>query len=356
MTEHQGTAHRTRGIRGIHRPLLAMAALISMLSVAHAQSSSRSATPATAITLAPVVVRGILPGPALWKVSKGHHVMWILGLVSPVTKHMRWKFDAIDKRIAASQAVLKPPGLEVGADMNSSERASLQAWMRDIRKNPQDQRLWNILTPALYHRWRVQKNRYLPEDLYVESMRPIFAGRELYDAALANKGLVDQLTIEKTVYDAAHRHGVKIVDSAYQLVLGKPADAVAAFEKVDMDDQHCLTLVLDAVEHDLTEATVRANAWATGDIDTLSTVLTQPEKDSCLPAVGASPFAKAGDITDIQQRIDQSWIAHAEQALEDNTQTFALLPMDQLFKSDGYLSVLRSQGYTVKAPDESLPP
>jgi len=186
----------------------------------------------------------------------------------------------------------------------------------------------------------------------VEYMRPIFAGRELYDVALKRKGLVDQLVIEKRVYDAAHHHQVKIVDTAYPLALSQSDDAIGALKKVGMDDQRCLGLVLDAVEHDLAQATARANAWATGDIDTLKVVSTQTSDDDCLSAIGTSPFAKAAGMMDMQQRIDQAWIAHAEHALEQNTQTVALLPMDQLFKPDGYLSVLQSQGYTVQAPSE----
>jgi hypothetical protein len=342
MMEYQGIARRS---------LFTIALLGCLASAVRAQSSTQSAeTPA--ITLSTVVVTGVLPGPALWKVSKGNHVMWILGLVSPVPKYMKWKFNDIDKRIGAAQAVLKPPGLEVGVNLTSWQSAALTSSVRHLRENPDGGRLQTVLPPALYDQWRIQKNRFLPNDSYVEHMRPIFAGRELYEAALGHKGLADQIFIEKTVYDAANRHAVKIVDTAYQLVLSHPTDAIDALRDVEMDDQRCLGQVLDAVEHDLAQATIRANAWATGDIDTLKTVLMQTREDDCFSAIDTSPFAKAAGMTDMQPRIDQSWIAHAEQALEANTQTVALLPMDQLFKPDGYLSVLRADGYTVQAPEE----
>jgi hypothetical protein len=76
----------------------------------------------------------------------------------------------------------------------------------------------------------------------------------------------------------------------------------------------------------------------------------QPQEDSCLSAISMSPFAKALALNGIQEHIDQSWIAHAEQALRDNTLTLALLPMDQLFKPDGYLSVLQWRDTPCRPP------
>jgi hypothetical protein len=322
--------------------------LTGLTLTTHAQSPPQPVTSASnAPTLAPVVVTGVLPGPALWKVSKGDHVMWILGLVTPVPRFMRWKSEVVDQHIAASQAVLKPPGLEVSTALSGSANRAL---MSSLRKNPHDESLEHLLPPALYQRWRSQKDRYMYGDGSVERMRPIFAGRELYDTVLRHMGLVQQTRIEKKVYDAADRYGVKIVDTAYQWALDDPHAALNPLEKNDMDDQRCLGLVLDAIEHDMAQTTRRANAWATGDLDGLKAVLMQTQ-DSCLTAISTSPFAKALGLSNIQQRIDQAWIEHAEQALAQNTQTVALLPMEQLFVPNGYLEVLRSEGYTVQAPD-----
>jgi hypothetical protein len=354
MMEDQGTTPRARSHCRIQRYLHGVVVLACLTPALHAQSPPPSAASVNPVpTLAPVVVTGVLPGPALWKVSKGDHVMWILGLVSPVPMHMRWKFKDIDKRIAASQAVLKLPGLEIGTELSASANRALTSSVLGLRENPHGESLEHLLKPVFYHRWRLQKDRYFYGNDSIDHLRPIFAGRELYDVAIKHGGLVEQSVIEKTVYAAADHHGVQIVDTAYQLTLSDPHAQINTLKKNDMDDQRCLSLVLDAIEHDLAQATARANAWATGDLDTLKTILMQPQEDSCLSAIGMSPFAKALGLNGIQEHIDQSWIAHAEQALRDNNQTLALLPMDQLFKPDGYLSVLQSEGYTVKAPTES---
>lgn len=66
----------------------------------------------TVTDLAPVAVSGALPGPSLWKVNKGSHVMWVLGVTKPLPRKMQWETSTIDRVVGASQSVLKAPGLE----------------------------------------------------------------------------------------------------------------------------------------------------------------------------------------------------------------------------------------------------
>jgi hypothetical protein len=335
------------------RQQLAFVAFAGAALAASAQSPPATAASAnSAPTLAPVVVTGELPGPALWKVSKGDHVMWILGLVSPVPLHVKWKFKELDADIAASQAVLTPPALTVGAHVGFFSGIRLLPSVSGIKKNPDSRVLQEVLPSGLYQRWRVQKDRYLYGDGSVEHLRPVFAGGKLYEAALRHIGLVDQAGLEKTIYKMAHRHGVPIVDSSYQITLSDPGSTIHALKQDNLGDQRCLDQVLDVLEHDLAQTTERANAWATGDIATLKAVLAQTQEDHCLSDVATSPFAKELGLTDLQRRIDRAWIEHAEQALQQNAQTVALLPMDELFEPSGYLSALEADGYTVRAPEQ----
>jgi uncharacterized protein YbaP (TraB family) len=297
------------------------------------------------------VVTGVLPGPALWKVSKGDHVMWVLGLTSPVPKNMQWKSTEVENKIAASQAVLTLPSLKIGV-RTSFYRSSLMPPTREIKNNPNDQTLQQVLTPELYQHWRAQKARYLFDSETVEHMRPILAGRELYEAALKHYGLVDQYGLENTVYKTAKRDGINIVDTSYQLMLKDPGDTVRVLNEKSMNDQRCLRRVLDALDHDLDQDTERANAWATGDIDTLRSIFSQVQQDACLSTIDNSQFAQALGIDDIESRLEKSWIATAEHAIDQNRQTVAVLPMHELLAPDGYLSVLQSDGYNVQAPSE----
>ncbi|HUA82091.1 MAG TPA: TraB/GumN family protein [Dyella sp.] len=340
---------RTRSRHAAFFGLCTALFLGSLSCATRAQSSAP--TPGTARNLAPVVVTGVLPGPALWKVSKGDHVMWVLGLTSPVPKNMEWKSKEVESKIAASQAVLRSPSLEVGV-RTSFFRSGMMPSMAALKMNPAHKTLRDVLAPALYQRWRAQKTKFLYNNETVEYMRPILAGRELFEAALKHFGLVDQTGLEKKVYRMADLDGVTLVTTSYQVMLKDPADTVHALNNTSMNDQQCLSRVLDSLDHDLDQDTARANAWATGDIDTLRSIFSQVQQDACLSTIDTSQFAQALGIHDIEKRVEKSWIDAATHAIDQNRQTVALLPMHELLAPDGYLSVLQADGYTVRAPTE----
>lgn len=321
---------------------------MACLGAVHVPSSAMQAT-GTAITLAPVVVTGVLPGPALWRVSKGDHVMWVLGLTSPVPRRMQWKSAEVERRIASSQAVLKLPSLAIGV-RTSFYRSSMMTPPQELGTNPNHQTLRDVVSPATYRHWLQQKARYLGDKPRVERLRPILAGRELYEAALKHYGLVDEYGLERIVYQTAERDRVAAVQTSYQLLLKDPRDAVRALNDASLNDQACLDQVLAALDHDLAQATARANAWATGDIDTLRSIYAQAQEDSCLSTLDESQFARTLGIDDIGNRVKQHWIDIAQRALDDDRQTFAVLPMHELLAPDGYLAALRSHGYRVEAP------
>ena len=333
--------------------LLFAAVSVACLSCTTRAQSSSAPLPAsnTVPTLAPVVVTGVLPGPALWKVSKGKHVMWVLGLTSPLPRDMQWKSAEVESHIAASQAVLKLPSLEIGV-RTSFYRSSMMPSPRELGKNPDQKTLQDVLTPGLYQHWLALRARYLGDSGRLERMRPIVAGRELYEAALEHYGLVDDYGLENIVYKAAVRDGVAAFNTSYQVLLKDPRETIRSLNDKSMNDQHCLGQILDALDQNLAQTTARANAWATGDIDTLRSILSQVQQDSCLSTLDSSPFAEALGIGDIESRLRKNWISNAERALDKNQETFAVLPMHELLAPDGYLSALQSDGYNVLAPDK----
>ena len=75
-------------------------------------------TPVVAQSDAPmeeVVVTGEHEGPRLWKVTKGDHVLWILGTVTPLPKKMVWQSDPIEAVLQQSQEVVPSwPALGIG--------------------------------------------------------------------------------------------------------------------------------------------------------------------------------------------------------------------------------------------------
>jgi hypothetical protein len=81
------------------RPFLFVSLLCFAPAVAVAQDATPVApatppapqTPAETATLETVLVTGEQPGPGLWKISRGDHVLWILGAQYPLPKKMTWR-------------------------------------------------------------------------------------------------------------------------------------------------------------------------------------------------------------------------------------------------------------------------
>ena len=58
-----------------------------------------------------VLVVGQRPGPGMWKISKGDHVLWVFGTYSPLPVKMQWRSQQVEAIIAQSQLYLSPPTL-----------------------------------------------------------------------------------------------------------------------------------------------------------------------------------------------------------------------------------------------------
>ena len=71
--------------------VFALAAPVSARQQADTEVEDLDVHPDTStMTIAPVVVSGLQPGPRLWKVSRDGRVMWVLGTMSPLPKGLDW--------------------------------------------------------------------------------------------------------------------------------------------------------------------------------------------------------------------------------------------------------------------------
>lgn len=335
--------------------------LLCFTPVAAAQSSAATqvapvAPPAASTSLPPitdmdvVAVSGMQPGPGMWRVSKGDHVLWVMGTLSPVPKKMVWISRDVEATIAASQLVMKSPGASVDSDLGVFRSALLIPSLFKARKNPDGGTLKDVLPPDLYARWQVLKLKYIGRDAGIEKWRPIFAANELYEAAVKKSGLATSGIVSPVVDKAAKRHDVKIVSPIVRLKVEDPKKAIKEFSGTALGDVECFRKTLDRLETDLTGMTLRANAWAIGDIEALRELPYDDQNRACIRAMLEASVAQKRGLDTLPQKIEAEWLATAENALRDNTSTFALLPISELLKPDGYLAKLQAKGYEVVAP------
>jgi hypothetical protein len=330
-------------------------ALLIPCAGAGAQTASAPAAAASSITtLQAVTVTGVVPGPGLWKVTHGDHVLWILGVVPTLPAGIQWRSTQVAQTVAQSQTVLESPGVKLKVDTNWLGKLFLLPSLYRAQRNPDGKTLHDVLPPAIYARWYHARQRYFGDDYSVERYRPIVAAYKLMDKAMKANGLRGNGEVLKTVKALAEQRGVNLVKPEVTLEIKEPRQAVKAFAASGPDGIACLGLVLDAVGSQLSNFRTRANAWATGDIETLRKVPEGSYRDTCKSAITGAGFAKALGIDDLPARMENTWLTAADAALASDAQSFAVLPMQDLLAPHGYLAALQARGYVVTAPDAEL--
>lgn len=303
-----------------------------------------------------VVVSGELPGPGLWKVSKGEHVMWVLGSLSPAPKRMVWQSQSVEAVIAQADEVLMSGSVDVSTGKSFFGNLFLVPSMLSARKNPDKETLKDVVPPELYARWLVLKKKYLGRAESVEKRRPIFAAYALYQEAIENSGLSQHRFVNKVVRKAAKRHKVPITEPTVKVKLKDPKGMIQEFKKSALDDVECFAKTLQHLESDLDTMKDRANAWATGDIALLQELSYTDQGQACVTAILENSAMQSQGLGNLLAQVKAEWIKAAEAALANNKSTFATLPMAELVEADGYLAALRSKGYRIEAPTEQDAP
>jgi uncharacterized protein YbaP (TraB family) len=298
--------------------------------------------------MAEVLVSGELPGPGMWRVSKGDHTLWILATLVPLPRRMTWRSHSVEKRIASSQVVLAPP--EIVADVGFFDDPLYLGAVRRAEKNPNKETLDHVLTPELYNRWSPLRTRFI-DSSYDEHARPIIAARDLFQHVVYESGLTMEETVWEAVVKVAHRHRVKIFPVVVQLEMDSPDDWIREFTQIPLDQElTCLEKTMARIETDLGAMRHRANLWAIGDVDGLLALTFPDERVACFNALFSVPRLQ-NQLADAGRQLDDEWLVAVDSALMSNESTFTVLPLGQLLGQEGWLAKLRARGYSVQDPD-----
>jgi hypothetical protein len=341
-------------MESIMRFVLASVVLsLSLLGSARAQSAASTSPPPGQVTnLEVTTVSGVMPGPGLWKVSKGDHALWILGTLSPLPRRMQWQSRELEDVISHSQQVLLSPSIKPKVDVGFIGKLFLLPSAYSARKNDNGATLQQVLPASMYARWLALKQRYIGKDRGIERWRPIFAAQKLYRDALKANDLSSSGGVQANIDALAKKYGVAETAIAYEVVIEHPHAAIKTFKSSGIDDVGCFGRTLDSVGHDMPAITARANAWATGDMQSLRKLPDSHRFGTCVDAITGADFARKLGFADAPARLETIWLDAARAALNTNRQTFAMLPIDQLLSVDGYLAKLKAQGYQVDPPED----
>lgn len=295
-----------------------------------------------------LVVSGEQPGPGLWQVRHGDHSLWILATLSPLPAKMRWRTREVETLVARSQQVIAPMNVRAGIGLFTGLRL-LPAVLK-ARALPKGSTLSTVLPPALYARWLPLKQRYLGRSDKVERWRPMFAGGELYEAALADSKLDRRLDIWSVVERAAQRANVPVRTPKVELSIADPRAVVQDFTLTPLAaDIACFESLVVRTETELPVLRQRAMAWARGDVQAMRQLPLEDTETRCLGAALSSPRV-AREYAEALRRVRQDWLLAAEGALLRNATSVAVMPMREMLAPDGLLAQLRARGYEVVEP------
>jgi len=290
-----------------------------------------------------VEVLGERPGPGMWRVSKGDHVLWLFGTLDPLPKRMTWRSRDVESVVAQSQEILASnPSISAHIGPISAIRLYMQ-WRR-TEKIPEKSHLKDWLTASQYQRFTALKARYAPHEGSIEELRPLFAARRLYDKAIEVSDLTSRNDIQDAVLKLARKHSVAVRRTSVRIedprgVLDEVGEIPRAAEI------GCLDATMERLETDLDAMKARARDWALGDVEALRRLPFRKQRQVCQAAVVTSARIKA-----LIDRASADWNEALEAALARNRTTLALKPIYDLLGADGTLEMLRAKGYTVEGP------
>jgi hypothetical protein len=297
-----------------------------------------------------IVVSGELPGPGLWRISKGEHFMWVLGTQYPLPKRMKWVSREVEQAVIESQEVLLPTRASLTAKIGWFKGMLLLPAAMGSRKNPDKEKLVDVVPPELYARWLPLKAKYIGRSRSIEKQRPLFASQKLYQKAIKRAGLSNDSIVYPLIKKTAKKHKIPMSNPEIKIDIGDPKQAIKDFASTSLDDLDCFAKTLDRLETDLDTMRDRANAWATGDIEALRGLPFSDQNQACADAVLQSRVTRERGLDDLFDRLKDTWLGAAETAIAKNQITFAVLPMSMILRPDGYIEALRARGYEVEEP------
>jgi hypothetical protein len=288
-----------------------------------------------------VLVTGTQPGPGLWKVTSGRHVMWVLGEVSPFARHVKWNSNKFDRLLRNSQELLIDFSGYWGAN-----RDEMRAY-RKAEKLPKGKRLEDFVTPQLHARALTVAKFFGASEL--DELYPFAATNRIVTSAMSKLGL-NGFSARFAALALGEKRQIKVTNfSAPEYPF---EDRLKLWQQPS--NAACLESAVHALEDGGAGAKRLANAWAVGDVEALRTLVPAYSfsrdgfrRGACAAAMrGGEKEAREYDAERIQ-----AWLKEAERCLKQNRSTMAVVLMSDLFATDGYLAALRTRGYEVVEPE-----
>ena len=307
-----------------------------------------------------IVVTGKQPGPPLWRVKNGDNTLYIFAWLSPIPKDIFWESERVEKVISEAQEYIMQPEVDVSVSplvmfnpINIFRGVSLG---KRVMRNEDDKSLREVLPPELYARFSALKGQYFPRNTKIENMRPLVAGGQMVSTIQKEAGLVPAADVGKRIKRLVKRNrDIRTTEIKVDMKLEGGFRDIANRVETLMDsipwelELSCFERQVTRMEEDIVEMQYRAATWAQGYIQEFKYIpLTGDDDDDCTNMLMVS--SEQDTVEDTRGNISGMWLDAAENALQTNTTTFAVLDFSQLLLENGLLAQLAARGYEVIEP------
>jgi uncharacterized protein YbaP (TraB family) len=317
----------------------AVAAIVSAGVVMLACALPAAAAPdEPAAKVEEIVVNGERAGPGLWHVYKGSAQLWIFGTVSPLPKDMTWRSKQLESILDGTDRLLVAKPFEIGI----ARALWLLVTQRDLLMVGHGKKLKDVMPAELHDRFAAQRAKFTKDSDKWEKYRPIIAAAFLEEDALHAVGLSTRLDLTDEVRTLARKHRVRIEE----FKIAGLHDVLDALKTLPRETElKCVAASLATIETGMPRLIDRAQAWTTGDVQRIQSLPESAEVAACRASVTVDPGA--GDLLAL---LRQTWLENMERRLQTGGVTLAVVSMDMLLESGGFLDELRLHGYTIDAP------
>jgi hypothetical protein len=330
-------------LKPIVQAFVASGTLIASQQAISQGSNSEESAPRSIQEFAEVVVIGEQPGPALWRVRSGDHVLWLLGGVSQLPGKVTWRSRQLETVLATSQEVILDNGVASGP---RSKRES--AAEKRTTNLPDGKTLKDVLSPELYARVEVVRRSFALGEKSFERLRPFHAGNRIVMGSMKALGLMP-FGARRVVVDLATKARVPVT----QIVDREGIRPALMVPESEAPTTPCLEAAAAIMESGGSGVRALANAWALEDITALRELVPlydMSDLNDRSAECGAALAGKDQTSREVAGSHAAKWLTAAVRSLATNKSTVAVISMSELLAPHGYLSALRARGYEIIEP------
>lgn len=308
----------------------ACAAMLAAAFPANAQTAPDAAPAKPWSDITEVVVRAHVPGPAMWKLTRGESTVWVMGTLQVAPQALSWDATRFQRILNGAHVLILP---RVFNDDPASEQ--------DMEL-PGSKQLSDVVSPATYARFKavLQRENFdgLPTGL---AYQPAWAGAWLLLRVYDAHGITTHIVPPQVAgYATQSRVPIKYVDRHTTRLQARQ------YGQIDpATGEACLNDYLDSIDHDVATTDEMGKAWAEGDV---SSILAHHREPAWVACFLSQP--KFGDLYE-NYAVDDM-VKAAENALKTPGKSVAVMPLSDLLRKDGILDRLRAEGVTITAPAE----